>query len=133
MKSNKKKIKLKEINFWKDCAFEELANAIHAVVENKIYLSPGIVGVVIKDYVQHLSPNDLLAQAILTDREREVLQLIAEGRSTKKIASILYVSAKTVETHRLNIMQKLNLKSIAEPTKYAICEGPVAQSSLKLK
>lgn len=107
----------------KDCAFEELANAIHAVVENKIYLSLGIVGVVIKDYVQHLSPNDLPAQTILTDREREVLQLIAEGKSTKKIASILYVSMKTVETHRMNIMEKLNLKSIAELTKYAIREG----------
>jgi two-component system, NarL family, response regulator NreC len=107
----------------KDCAFEELADAIHAVVKNKIYLSPGIVGVVIKDYVQHLSPNDLSAQTTLTDREREVLQLIAEGKSTKKIASILYVSMKTVETHRLNIMEKLNTKSIAELTKYAIREG----------
>ena len=107
----------------KDCAFEELAECIYTVVTGKIYLSPGVADVVVKDYVRHLLPKSLSAYSILTDREREVLQLIAEGRNTKKIASILYVSIKTVETHRQHIMEKLGINSIAELTKYAIQEG----------
>ncbi|MCD6302422.1 MAG: response regulator transcription factor [Anaerolineae bacterium] len=107
----------------KDCAFEELAYAIRTVAANQIYLSAGITGTVIKDYVRHLSPKDLSPQPILTDREREVLQLIAEGQTTNQIASSLYVSVKTVETHRQHIMKKLDINSIAELTKYAIREG----------
>jgi len=107
----------------KDCALEELARAIHAVVENKIYLSPGIAGVVIGDYVQHLATAEPASAPVLTGREREVLQLMAEGKSTKQIALHLKVSVKTVETHRQNIMRKLDVYSVAELTKYAIREG----------
>lgn len=107
----------------KDCAFQELAEAIRTVVKDKYYLSPGITGVVVKDYVSHVTSTDALSSDVLTAREREVLQLIAEGKSTKEIASDLHVSAKTVETHRQNIMQKLNIHSVAGLTRYAIREG----------
>ena len=107
----------------KDCALEELARAIKAVLENKTYLSPGIAGVVIDDYVQHLATNDIAAAPELTGREREVLQLLAEGKSTKQIALGLKVSVKTIETHRQNIMRKLGVYSVAELTKYALREG----------
>jgi two-component system response regulator NreC len=107
----------------KDSAFEELAFSIRTVVEDQIYLSPGITGVVIEDYVQRLSASPSSDAPVLTAREREVLQLLAEGRSTREIANQLHVSAKTVETHRKHIMDRLKLRSIAELTKYAIREG----------
>lgn len=107
----------------KDCAFEELTRSISAVVANERYLSPRITGTVIKDYVHHLSTNDASICCVLTAREREVLQLIAEGPSTKQIAARLHVSVKTVETHRRQIMNKLNIYSIAELTKVALREG----------
>ena len=107
----------------KDCAFEELVRAIRAVVENRMYLSPGIAGVVIDDYVHHLSSADGTPAAVLSSREREVLQLLAEGESAKQIALRLNVSVKTVETHRQNIMRKLDVYSVAELTKYAVREG----------
>jgi two-component system, NarL family, response regulator NreC len=106
----------------KDCAFEELFRAIKAVLANQKYVSPAIAGMVIEDYVDHMSGCRMLANE-LTNREREVLQLIAEGMTTKQIASSLNVSAKTVETHRRKIMKKLNIHSIAELTKVAIQEG----------
>jgi DNA-binding NarL/FixJ family response regulator len=106
----------------KDSAFEELAAAIRAVMANKTYLSPGVSDVVIKDYIS--SPKlDSSAFSVLTAREREVLQLMAEGKSTKQIADRLIVSVKTIETHRQQIMNKLNIHSVAELTKYAIREG----------
>jgi DNA-binding NarL/FixJ family response regulator len=106
----------------KDCALEELIQAIHTVVGGKMYLSPGITGVVVQDYVRASAkmPTD---DVPLTPREREVLQLLAEGRTTKRIASLLHVSPKTVETHRRQIMEKLDLHSIAALTKYAIRHG----------
>ncbi len=107
----------------KDCAFEELEHAIHAVILNRIYLGNGIANIVVGDYVSHLRKSDSPAFSVLTAREREVLQLLAEGKTTKQIASCLSVSIKTVETHRRQIMDKLNLDSIAELTKYAIREG----------
>lgn len=107
----------------KDSAFEELITAIKTVVSNQSYLSPKITDVVIKDYVQTLSKGDVSAFSVLTAREREVLQLLAEGRSTKEMAGSLNVSVKTVETHRQQIMDKLNIHSVAELTKYAIREG----------
>ena len=107
----------------KDCAFEELAVAIRTVITNKIYVSSGISDMVIKEYVNSLSKKEFSAASILTPREREVLQLLAEGRTTKQIANILKVSVKTIETYRHQIMHKLNLHSIAELTKYAIREG----------
>jgi DNA-binding NarL/FixJ family response regulator len=107
----------------KDCAFEELTRAIHAVVDGKTYLSPTISGVVIDDYLHHLTKTESPASRVLTDREREVLQLIAEGNSTKQVALKLHISVKTVETHRRQIMSKLNIHTIAELTKYAIRQG----------
>jgi DNA-binding NarL/FixJ family response regulator len=107
----------------KDCAFEELASAIHVVVDGKTYLSPAVSGVVIDDYLHHLARTESPSSEVLTDREREVLQLIAEGKSTKQVALKLHISVKTVETHRRQIMSKLNIHTIAELTKYAIRQG----------
>jgi RNA polymerase sigma factor (sigma-70 family) len=109
----------------KDCASQELANAIDQVAGGKKYLSPEITGVVIDDFLLGGSSSEEVATAAsqLSPREREVLQLIAEGWSTKQIASHLYVSIKTIETHRRQIMKKLDLHSIADLTKYAIREG----------
>ena len=105
-----------------DCDSVELARAIQAVATNQIYLSPKISEVVVKDYVRQLSTAVSSPFSILTPREREVLQLLAEGKSTKEIASSLHVSVKTIETHRNKVMEKLDIRSIAELTKYAIRE-----------
>jgi two-component system response regulator NreC len=108
----------------KDCASQELANAIVQVAGGKKYLSPEITGVVIDDFLLGGSAEEVATAASpLSPREREVLQLIAEGWSTKQIASHLYVSIKTIETHRRQIMKKLDLHAIADLTKYAIREG----------
>jgi len=107
----------------KDYAFNELENAIRTVVANKIYLSPDISGVVVESFVRQTPKPEPSAFSLLSDREREVLQLLAEGKTTKEIADYLHVSIKTVETHRTNIMTKLNIHRIAELTKYAIREG----------
>ncbi len=107
----------------KDCAFEELSGAIRAVASNQTYLSPKVAGEVIKDYVHQYTTKNIPAGSTLSPREREVLQLIAEGRNTKEIAARLNVSVKTIETHRRKIMDRLNVRSIAELTKFAIREG----------
>jgi two-component system, NarL family, response regulator NreC len=107
----------------KDAAFEELGTAIVSVLKNKTYLSPQITDTVVKDYVGENAPSGSVASTALSVREREVLQLLAEGKATREIAATLYVSVKTVETHRKQIMDKLGLNSIAELTKYAIREG----------
>jgi DNA-binding NarL/FixJ family response regulator len=107
----------------KDCAFEELALAIRTVIANKVYVSPSINDMMIKEYVDTLSRSESLVTSILTPREREVLQLLAEGKTTKQIAASLKVSTKTIETYRQQVMHKLNLRSIAELTKYAVREG----------
>lgn len=107
----------------KDCAFEELAQAIQGVISNHIYLSSEITDIVVRDYVLKSSAKPSSAYGDLTDREREVLQLLAEGKSTKQIANSLTVSIKTAESHRRRIMEKLNIHSIAELTKYALIEG----------
>ena len=107
----------------KDSAFEELDRAIRTVVANQTYLSPKITADVVKGYVETLIADESGAPAFLTDREREVVQLHAEGYTTKHIAEHLNLSVKTVETHRRNIMQKLDISSIAELTKFAIREG----------
>ena len=107
----------------KDCAFDELALAIRAVASGKTYLSPSISGVVIEDYLHRLTKTNFSSSEVLTDREREVLQLMAEGKSTKQIALKLNISVKTVETHRRQIMNKLDIHTVAELTKYAIRKG----------
>ena len=106
----------------KNCDFEELADAVRIVVEGKTYISPSISDVVVQSYV-HGSVEEDSAFSVLTRREREVLQLLAEGKTTKQAALRLYISPKTVEAHRLNIMNKLGIDNIAELTKYAIQEG----------
>ncbi len=107
----------------KDCALEELANAIRAIMDNKTYLSPVLVDSILKDLIDLATKDDLSVYSILTSREREVLQRLAEGRTTKEIAFDLGISIKTVETHRQQISAKLGMSSIAELTKYAIREG----------
>jgi two-component system response regulator NreC len=107
----------------KDCAFEELTRAIRTVMDNKTYLSPAISGVVIEDYLHRLNTTEFTGTDTLTDREKEVVQLMAEGNSTKQIALKLHISVKTVETHRRQIMSKLDIHNIAELTKYAIRKG----------
>ncbi len=107
----------------KDCAFEELVQAIRVVAANRTYLSPGIADIVVKEYLHHLEKTSFSAFFVLTVREREVLQLLAEGRSVREIARGLCLSVKTIETHRQHIMNKLNIHSIAKLTKYAVSEG----------
>ncbi len=107
----------------KDSAIEEVADAIKTVINNEVYLSPQITGTVIEDYVQHLTGGAAASPLPLTAREQEVLQLISEGNSTRGIAGILCLSGKTVDTHRRAIMEKLDIRSIAELTKYAVREG----------
>ncbi len=107
----------------KNCAFEELAGAIRTVVAGKTYLSPSITNVVVDNYVRGSGDNEPSVFSVLTRREREVLQLLAESKTTKQVAIILHISPKTVETHRLKIMHKLNLDNMAALTKYAIREG----------
>jgi len=107
----------------KDCALEELSSAIRAVMNGYTYLSPRITGFVVKDYLETSAAGDESAFALLTPREREVLQMTAEGHTNKIIAATLGVSVKTIETHRRRVMSKLNVDSVAELTKYAIREG----------
>jgi two-component system response regulator NreC len=110
----------------KDCAFEEVVQAIRAVEAGRVHFSPSIMDVVVKDYVQQVHGNDSSVCCVLTAKEREVLQLIAEGNTMHEIASKLNLSVKTIETHRVKIMNKLNTRSIADLTKYAIREGLIS-------
>jgi DNA-binding NarL/FixJ family response regulator len=109
----------------KDCVFGDLVRAIRTVRSGQVYLSPSIAGIVV-DELRHPRTQDYasrLAQKPLSSREREVLQLLAEGHSTQDIAKRLYLSVKTIETHRRKIMEKLGFQSIAQLIKYAIREG----------
>ena len=105
----------------KDCAFEELATAVRAVMSDHTYLSPRITDVIINRY----SEFDMHSakSAVLTNREGEILRLLADGVSPKSIAANLHISVKTVQTHRQNIMRKLKINSGIELVKYAIREG----------
>jgi two-component system response regulator NreC len=107
----------------KDCAFEELIIAIKTVASGKIYLSPAISDIVVESYIRNSAEKQSSVFSLLSQREREVLQLMAEGKTTKKIARQLHISPKTVEGHRLRLMAKLNLDNVAKLTKYAIQEG----------
>lgn len=105
-------------------AYEELTRAVREVMANRKYLSPEIARGVVDEYVElATAAGQDSAFIMLTPREREVLQLLSEGCSTKEMADTLGVSVKTVETHRRNMMEKLDLHSVAELTKYAISEG----------
>lgn len=109
----------------KECAFDELATAVRHVVKGRVYLSPGIAGKVINDSL-YLAERGDSAISLLSGREREVLQLLAEGKSTRQIADSLFVSVKTVEAHRKHIMTKLNIHNVAGLTKFAIREGLIS-------
>ena len=106
----------------KESGYPELAAVIRDVMRGEIRLSPQINDTVIHDYIL-MARGEIHDEGPLSPREREVLQLLAEGRSTKEIAADLSVSVKTIETHRRQIMEKLDLFSVAELTKYAIREG----------
>lgn len=106
----------------KDCAYEELRDGLKAILGGSIALSKKINDMMIQDYLQVTGPGQTPVSA-LNPREREVLQLVAEGKKNKEIIDILHISIKTVETHRSNIMKKLNAKTIAELTRIAISEG----------
>ncbi len=108
----------------KECAFKELVFAIETILQNKIYLSPNknIAGDVVHKYLKN-SRDSSPVFSVLTPKERQVVQLIAEGKTRKQIAMALFISEKTVETHHRKITRKLGLKSIAELTKFAIREG----------
>jgi len=103
----------------KDCAGEELAQAIRTVVAGQVYLSPAIAEVVVEAFTTTAKRR----HSVLSPRELEVLQLLAEGQSSREIGASLHISVKTVETHRRQIMEKLKLKTVADLTKYAIREG----------
>jgi DNA-binding NarL/FixJ family response regulator len=109
----------------KDCVYGDLIRAIRTVQAGQVYLSPSIAGIVVEELVHPRIRGyaSRLSQKPLSPREREVLQLLAEGHSTQDIAKSLYLSVKTIETHRRKIMEKLGLHSIAQLIKYAIREG----------
>lgn len=106
----------------KDSATTELELAINSVIQGKIYLSPSISRTVIDDYLQRVS-GAVSPLEQLTSRQREILQLIAEGRNTKEIAAELEISIKTVESHRLQLMDRLNIHDIPGLVRYAIRSG----------
>jgi two-component system response regulator NreC len=107
----------------KDSAFEEVVLALNSTAKNDVYLSPAVAGVVLHAYLKKPpSRQRKFEGSDISGREREVLQLLAEGKSTKEIAATLFVSVKTIGTHRKQIMNKLDVHSIAGLTKYAIRE-----------
>ena len=107
----------------KQSAFEDLEKAIKTVMVNRTFLSADILETVVGDYVSQLTKSEYEAYRQLSNRERQVLQLIAEGNSTKEIAYKLHVSVKTIESHRQNIMAKLSIHNLAGLTKFAVREG----------
>ena len=104
-------------------AGNELVHAVRSVMGGQVYLCPEVSTVVVREYQRHMHTGSPTNHGILSEREREILRSIADGHTTKEIALSLNLSSKTVEAHRLNIMAKLKLNSIAELTKYAIREG----------
>lgn len=107
----------------KDCSTKDIIDAVHNVSKNRSYLSPEITGVVINDFIEQNQTDHCTGVSHLTEKEREVLQLIAEGCTSKIIAANLNIAVKTVESHRINIMKKLDIHSIANLTKFAVRHG----------
>jgi DNA-binding NarL/FixJ family response regulator len=111
----------------KDSAEADLANAIRAVVAGKSFFSPAVGKVLLEDYMRKLERTGAEDSFdLLSPREREVLQLVAEGKSSKEVANLLGLSIYTVETHRANVMQKLNLRNIPELILYAVRKGVIS-------
>jgi DNA-binding NarL/FixJ family response regulator len=107
----------------KECLFGELVEAVRVVSKGGTYLSPLVVGIVVSDYVKRLTDVGSRPLETLTDREREVLQLIGEGKSTKEIALALHVSTKAVEANRRRIMEKLHSRTVADLVRWAMLGG----------
>ena len=108
----------------KDATDEDLLPAVRAVAAGKPFFSPAVAAVLVEDYMRNLQKRGLEdSYHLLTDREKEVLYLLAEGRSNKEVASLLDLGVSTVETHRGNLMQKLNLHNTAEIVLYAVRKG----------
>lgn len=111
----------------KDSAESDLITAVRAVARGKSFFSPAVSKVLLDDYIRKLKRSGAEdAYDLLTPREREVLQLVVEGKSNKEVANLLNLSVYTVETHRSNIMQKLNLKGVPELTLYAVRKGIIS-------
>ena len=111
----------------KDSAESDLVRAIRSVAEGKSFFSPAVSKVLLEDYVKKLQRTGSEdSYDLLTPREREILQLIAEGKSNKEVANLLHLSVYTVETHRANIMEKLKLKSVPELILYAVRKGIIS-------
>ncbi|MCC6698422.1 MAG: response regulator transcription factor [Candidatus Hydrogenedentes bacterium] len=104
-------------------AFDEVVQATRTVMNNKHYVSGDVADTIVSDYVSQMSQTAPSPRTLLSPREREVLQLLAEGYGTKDIAERLLVSTNTVDTHRAHIMTKLNIRTIADLVKYAVREG----------
>lgn len=107
----------------KDCAFEELTQALRLAMADRTYLSPGVAEIVVKDYANGGTSPHLEEFPALTNREQQILQLISEGKRAGEIAELLRISVKTVDTHRQQIMHKLGTRSVADLTKHALREG----------
>lgn len=111
----------------KEATEEDLLPAVRAIASGRSYFSPGISSILLADYVRHLKQRGLEdSYDVLSDREKEVLQLLAEGRSNKETAHVLNLSLSTVETHRLKLMQKLGLHNTAEIVLYAVRKGIIS-------
>lgn len=110
----------------KSATDEDLVPAVQAVASGKPFFSPAVAAVLVEDYVRRLQTRGLTDSfLLLTDREKEVLQLLAEGRSNKEVATLLDLGLSTVETHRANLMQKLGLHNTAEIVLYAVRKGMI--------
>jgi DNA-binding NarL/FixJ family response regulator len=107
----------------KSVADRDLVQACHAAMRDEPFLYPGAVNALIRNYLDRVRQGESVPAKAITDREEEVLKLVAEGHSSKQIADILYISVKTVERHRANMLQKLGLKDRLELTRYAIRAG----------
>jgi DNA-binding NarL/FixJ family response regulator len=111
----------------KDAADEDLVPALRALNAGRPYFSPAVTGLLLEDYMRRLQAEGLSdSYDLLTGREREVLQLLAEGRSNKEVATELNLGLSTVESHRANLMQKLNLHNTAEIVLYAVRKGVIS-------
>lgn len=104
-------------------SFRELSSAIRTVAEGKVYLAPEVTGIVVDNVLHPSSSQDPVPETELTKRDREVLQLIAEGKKSIDIADELKISKRTVDIHRRNLMDKLNIRNVAALTKYAVRQG----------
>ena len=111
----------------KNCSFDELVKAVRLVAENKKYLCPDVTGIVIEESLAGLSDATSSSLDLLSMREREIMQLLAEGKTIKQIADQLFLSIKTIYTHRNQIMKKLQIKNMAELTKLALRDGLITE------